>query len=114
MQNVATKRIDWIDIAKAFGILIVLTFHACPEGDIKNFLWQMHMPLFAFLSGIVYSEKYSLSIKTLLLFVKKRFKTIYVPFVSYSLVFLTFHNFFYKIHFIGPVNGNKTLSGGGT
>ena len=49
----------------------------------------------------------------LLLFVKKRIKTIYIPFVSYSLVFLAFHNFFYKIHFIGPINGNQILSGGG-
>ena len=114
MQNIQIKRINWIDIAKAFGILIVLAFHACPGGYIKNFLWQMHMPLFAFLSGIVYSKKYSSDIHMLLLFVKKRIETIYIPFVSYSLVFLAFHNFFYKIHFIGPINGNQILSGGGT
>lgn len=113
MQDVQIKRINWIDIAKAFGILIVLAFHACPRGYIKNFLWQMHMPLFAFLSGIVYSKKYSSDIHMLLLFVKKRIETIYIPFVSYSLVFLAFHNFLYKINFIGPINGNKILSGGG-
>lgn len=113
MQNVQIKRINWIDIAKAFGILIVLAFHACPGGYIKNFLWQMHMPLFAFLSGIVYSKKYSSDIHMFLLFVKKRIETIYIPFVSYSLVFLAFHNFFYKIHFIGQINGNQILSGGG-
>lgn len=112
MQDIQIKRINWIDIAKAFGILIVLAFHACPRGYIKNFLWQMHMPLFAFLSGIVYSKKYSSNIHMLLLFVKKRIETIYIPFVSYSLVFLAFHNFLYKINFIGPINGNEILSGG--
>lgn len=112
MKNIQIKRINWIDIAKAFGIIIVLAYHACPEGYIKNFLWQMHMPFFAFLSGIVYSKKYSSDIYMLLLFVKKRIETIYIPFVSYSLVFLVFHNFFYKINFIGPINGNQILSGG--
>ena len=27
--------------------------------------------------------------------------------------FLLLHNFFYKINFIGEINGNKILSGGG-
>lgn len=109
------KRVDWIDVAKGIGILIVLTFHASSKGSfIKNFLWQMHMPMFAFLSGFVYDSKYSSNIYSLKLFVTKRIKSIYLPFVSYSLVFLAFHNFFYRINFIGPINGNKILSVGGT
>lgn len=105
------KRIRWIDIAKAIGVIIVLIYHACPEGYLKNFLWQMHMPFFAFLSGVVYNEKYSMNFKNLKKFLFKRIKTIYLPFIKYSLVFLIFHNLFYKIHFIGTINGNKIFEG---
>lgn len=76
------KRIAWIDIAKAIGIIIVLTFHACPEGYFKSLLWQMHMPLFAFLSGLIYSNRYSEAIQCIGEFIFMRIKSIYCPFVN--------------------------------
>ena len=68
------KRIEWIDVAKAIGVIIVLAYHACPDGYFKNMMWQMHMPLFAFLSGIVYKKKYSLNFQKVRIFIVKREK----------------------------------------
>ena len=106
------KRIEWIDVAKAIGIIIVLAYHACPDGYFKNMMWQMHMPLFAFLSGIVYKEEYSLNFQKVRIFIVKKIEKLYIPFEAYSLFFLLLHNFFYKINFIGEINGNKILWGG--
>lgn len=51
-------RLDWIDVAKGIGILLVLCAHIL---DKENFLWnvinQFHMPLFYMLSGYLYSRK---------------------------------------------------------
>lgn len=71
----------------------------------------MHMPLFAFLSGIVYKEEYSLNFQKVRIFIVKKIEKLYIPFEAYSLFFLLLHNFFYKINFIGEINGNKILSG---
>lgn len=48
------------------------------------------------------------------IFIVKKIEKLYIPFEAYSLFFLLLHNFFYKINFIGEINGNKILSGGGT
>ena len=56
------KRIEWIDVAKAIGIIIVLAYHACPDGYFKNMMWQIHMPQIAFLSGKEYKEENSLNL----------------------------------------------------
>lgn len=113
LSSMKDKRIEWIDVAKAIGIIIVLAYHACPDGYFKNMMWQMHMPLFAFLSGIVYKEEYSLNFQKVRIFIVKKIEKLYIPFEAYSLFFLLLHNFFYKINFIGEINGNKILSGGG-
>ena len=113
LSSMKDKRIEWIDVAKAIGIIIVLAYHACPDGYFKNMMWQMHMPLFAFLSGIVYKEEYSLNFQKVRIFIVKKIEKLYIPFEAYSLFFLLLHNFFYKIKFIGEINGNKILSGGG-
>lgn len=101
-----SDRIEWIDVAKGIGIIIVLIYHCTPDGYLKNFLWQMHMPLFAFLSGIVFKQLYAENIANMKGFIIKRIKTIYLPFIKYSLCFLCLHNIFFRINFIGIINGN--------
>ena len=54
-----TKRLDWIDIAKGIGIILVVLGHTLVpqvrETGFAGFLWifiyNFHMPLFFFLSG---------------------------------------------------------------
>jgi acyltransferase len=51
--------IEWIDIAKGIGILLVIAGHTiCLK--ISSPLYAFHMPLFFLLSGLVYNnDKYS-------------------------------------------------------
>jgi len=60
-----------------------------------------HMPLFFFLSGYLYQDKYSTEPFT---FIKNRIKSLYVPFVKYSLLFLLLHNLFVKLNIYSEPN----------
>lgn len=79
-------RQDWIDIAKCFGILLVLIAHALPR---YTFIWnainQFHMPLFYVLAGITYKTE-----STFLTFFKKKIKNIWLPYVLCCLVAIIF------------------------
>ena len=104
MEN---KRVDWVDTAKGLGMLFVLIFHALPEGTLYYYFASFHLPLFSFLSGFVYSEKYSKNFESLVHYVKKKIRATYVPFVSYSLAFMLLHNLFCQLHFIGSTYGSN-------
>ncbi len=38
------KRIEWIDIAKAYGIIAVVFGHALASGTTTNMIYWWHMP----------------------------------------------------------------------
>ena len=45
------KRIEWVDIAKAFAIILMVVGHECPQRSITTFIFSFHMPLFFIMSG---------------------------------------------------------------
>lgn len=56
---VTKQYVEWIDIAKGIGILLVIAGHTIYLG-ISSPLYAFHMPLFFLLSGLVYDKnKYS-------------------------------------------------------
>lgn len=74
------ERIDWIDIAKGIGIILVVMGHlAAEDQDLKRFIYCFHMPLFFFISGIVFNIK---NIKFKKFFIKK-FKSVYLPYAVF-------------------------------
>ncbi|HRN96319.1 MAG TPA: acyltransferase family protein [Candidatus Levybacteria bacterium] len=53
------QRVGWIDIARGIGILAVLYGHAVSGDSYRHIVYAFHMPLFFFLSGIVFRpQKY--------------------------------------------------------
>lgn len=46
------KRIEWIDISKGLGMLLVIAGHTIAL-KYSSILYTFHMPLFFFLSGLV-------------------------------------------------------------
>ena len=87
---------ELIDIAKGIGIILVVAGH-CMEFP-KNYIYLFHMPLFFFLSGYCYKEKYNQNLSNIFILLKKRIKSLYFPFVKYGLLFVLLHNFFYDIY----------------
>ncbi len=76
------QRIKWLDIAKGTGILLVVLGHCL---DIEKCPFQIififHMPLFFVLSGYVF--KYN---ENFMLFLKKKFKSLIVPFIVFYIL----------------------------
>lgn len=94
-------RDETIDIAKAVGIILVVLGHT--NFEFKNVIYQFHMPLFFFLSGMVWNKNKSI---TPCEYIKKKLKSLYLPFVKYEMIFLALHNFF---TFIGFYNNYYSL-----
>ncbi len=90
MEN---KRIDFIDVAKGIGIILVVLGHLnSAEQPIRNFIYSFHMPLFFLLSGIFFNDK--TDIKTLL---TKSVNGLLIPYIILvavdALVYVLMHNF---------------------
>lgn len=77
------NRIEWLDIAKATAIILMVLGHTSIPNSLSNFIWTFHMPLFFIASGWTIN-KYSI-----IKFSITKAKTLLVPFVVYSVVVLT-------------------------
>ena len=75
------NRIEWIDISKGIGIILVIVGHTITLGYSYP-IYAFHMPLFFFLSGLVYKEK-NLSFIT---YVKSKVRTLLKPWLVIWLI----------------------------
>lgn len=75
------KRIEWIDIARGIGIILVILGHI-GIGKIGKFIYSFHIPLFFFLSGYCFSGN-GIDIKD---FLKKKVKKLIVPYIFIGIV----------------------------
>lgn len=91
------KKIVYMNIAKGLGIIFVVMGHAFVP--FYNFLYMFHMALFFFISGYFYKDKYSSNPGLL---IKKRLKTLYLPYIKYMIIFVLFHNIFMHFNLISP------------
>ena len=77
------KRFDYIDSAKAFGMMAVMWGHIHFNDISTYFVYAFHIPLFFFLSGMVFvPEKYG-GFKS---FVVRKVKSLLIPYVIYSVI----------------------------
>lgn len=83
-KNITKNRISWIDMAKGYGILLVVLGHI-GFGRFGTWIYSFHMPLFCFLSGYVFKADASFGE-----FILKKAKTILIPyFLIAALDFIT-------------------------
>jgi len=95
-----TKNIDYMDIAKAIGIILVVLGHT--NFPFSNIIYLFHMPLFFFISGYFFKKSYFM--KPISTFVK-RIRSLYFPYIKYCIVFLILHNvFFYMNIYSNKIN----------
>lgn len=82
-----------VTYSKAFGIILMVIGHCAYNIPYcRQIIYMFHMPLFFFLSGFCFKRQY---LKTSHLFITKRIKGLYIPFIKWSLLFLLFHNLFF-------------------
>lgn len=84
------NRFEFIDIAKAFAIILVVIGHDYPASspmwysELHSFIYLFHMPLFMGLSGYLFGKTYH---KTdYLSFVWKKFSRLMIPYFCLSLL----------------------------
>ena len=103
------KRIDWIDIVKGIGILLVILGHAPRDIMREKFfiidffyqiIYSFHMGLFFSISGCiyVYTKK---SNQSIYLFMKKLFFKLIIPWFIYSMII---YLIFYLVNIIPEIN----------
>ena len=77
------KRYEYIDIAKGLGMFAIVWGHICCKGWSNCLVYSFHIPLFFFLSGMMFDEnKYP----NFLPFIAKRAKRLLIPYVVYSVI----------------------------
>ena len=76
-----SQRISWIDCWKGIAILSVVAGHIL-DLKIAKYIFWFHMPLFFFISGYLYKEKYDY-----LSFFKNKFLHLNVPYISFLILF---------------------------
>lgn len=91
------KRLDYLDMAKGIGILLVVIGHLQGKDifalspyilPICTWIFSFHMPLFFIVSGILINYKKDLD-KDLNVLAKRRFRGIMVPYYCFSVCYLS-------------------------
>lgn len=91
-------RIEYIDIAKAIAIFLVVFGHVVDtETMSKAFIYTFHMPAFFYLSGLVLKERKDFNLKARVL---NKFYTIMVPYCLWGIIYtrLSFKNWLYLLY----------------
>ncbi len=106
-RNTDTSRIEWIDIAKGFGILMMVWGHTS-HNQLTHCFYFFHMPLFVLLSGYVLNVKSTYSS-----FLFKKIKSLLFPYAMFFIISFFFewlYEFlFYKGHPIMPAFGYRAV-----
>mgnify|MGYP003289993258 CR=1 FL=1 len=68
----SNKRIEWIDIAKGYGMILVILGHCCYLGKtVHNLIFAFHMPLFFILSSFFAPSDIKSAIKRIFILIKQ-------------------------------------------
>lgn len=79
----SSKRIEYIDIFRGLGILIMVMGHVGFGDLFQHFIHAFHMPMFFWVSGFFYKRNYDIK-----LLIRKRVKTLLVPYLIFGAVHL--------------------------
>jgi len=88
------KRLDWLDVGKGLGIILVMLGHTTIPAPLKTYIYTFHMPLFFFLSGYLYKpEKFA----SFTAFLAKRTKSLLIPYFCFSLAAYVWFLFTFRL-----------------
>lgn len=97
-------RNNYISIAKAIGIILMVVGHSgCPSA-VGRFIYLFHMPLFFVCSGYFFKEITNRI--TLFNFYKKKITGLYVPYLKWSILFLLLHNLFLNLNIYNSLSNS--------
>lgn len=104
-----SKRLDFVDIAKGIGIILVVMGHLLPENSyLRNIIYSFHMPLFFFLSGFFLGQlEHDNSCVSLKESIKKQ-KKLLQKYIVYSVAFILF-DYLIRINLLHEIEKNQLI-----
>lgn len=94
-----SKKDNWtMNYMKFFGILYMLIYHSALK-QLNVFAILFFVQMFIFISGYFYKDDYS---SHPVRFLRRRLRTLYLPFVVYCTLFLVFNNLFVRLNLYPP------------
>lgn len=84
-----TKRIEYIDIFRAFGIILMIMGHVGFGEGFDHYIHAFHMPMFFFISGFLYKEK-GISFRS---YLAKKVKHLLIPYLIFGIVLYSINIF---------------------
>ena len=95
-----SERNSIVSMVKGIAIVLMVTGHSLPVDNVfRNYIYMFHMPLFFFVSGYCFKEKYLGDWRS---FVRRRLRGLWWPFVKYGVPMVLLHNVFCALHVYGP------------
>lgn len=91
-----------VSISKAIAIILMVLAHSRFSEYGNYWINMFHMPLFFFMAGYCFKDKYLSDWKE---YTIRRIKGIYIPFVKWTTVFLLLHNVFYSLNIYNDTYG---------
>lgn len=92
------KRLDYIDMVKGIGIILVVLGHSTYVSEnVLTWLASFHMPLFFIVSGILFAYKRSYQ-EPFASYVKKRFCGMMLPYFWFSLIYIGVDYYYLYAH----------------
>ncbi len=88
-EKLQNARLEWPDLIKAFLIYTMVLCHVGTWSILDKCIHSFHMPLFFVLSGYMYDEVKN---NNFLKFIKKKFLTLIVPYLFFSVVLFAVWN----------------------
>lgn len=97
-----------VSISKGICIILMVYCHAGCMNFLHDFIYMFHMPLFFFMSGYCFKEKYRTNV---LSFMKNKVRGIWWPYVKWVSIFVLLHNLFLRlgVFYEGFVYRNVTM-----
>ncbi|MDD6022818.1 MAG: acyltransferase family protein [Oscillospiraceae bacterium] len=83
LQPASGNRVTYIDFARGLTMLTVIWGHIMLEGITNVFVYSFHMPVFFFLSGMVFSKERYDGVFAL---IRRRWKTLILPYIIASFI----------------------------
>ncbi len=99
-MNTTSNRLEYLDIAKAFAIILVILGHCCVRFDENGLgmivnpwlkiVYSFHMPLFFLAAGITSHPQAEYTKERWIKTFRKNFDTLLVPYIIFCLIYIPF------------------------
>lgn len=93
MNEIKKKRVTYIDVARGIAILMVIFGHLSVP-FISSWIYSFHIPLFFFLSGMVFRIKKE---ENFISFIKRKIKSIVIPYFALGIVIWLFFSIIFLL-----------------